>query len=98
MEGSEMERRRNETYQTIVQRGRKVLEIEPDVERRCRRDSYFQTKPSQTLEDVVTLVLEVLLQGQPLLADVFWVEERDRSQLQSACAKTNNDVSEWNKA
>ena len=83
VEGSEMERRRNETYQTIVQRGRKMLEIEPDVERRCRGHCHFQTKPSQTLEDVITLVLEVPLQSDLLLVRVDGVKERDSSKLQT---------------
>ena len=91
-----MEGRR--THQTVVKRRREVLEVKPDVERSLRRDVHFQSKLFETLEDVVAFVLEVLLQGQPLLTDVFRVEERDRSQLQSACAKTDNDVSEWNKA
>ena len=60
-----------------------MLQVEPDVERSLRRDFHLQTELFKTLEDMVTLVLEVSLQGDFLFLNVHGMEKGDSSQLQS---------------
>ena len=70
-------------YQAVVERGREVLEVEPDVESRLGWHGDLEAETLQTLEDVVALRLEVPLQGNLLLLDMFRVEEREGSELQA---------------
>lgn len=70
-----------EESKTVVEGLRERLEIEPDVEGRCRRDLNLETHRFQTREDVVTLVLEVPLKSNLLLLNVIEVKQRDGSDL-----------------
>lgn len=60
-----------------------MLEVQPHVERRLGRNRDLQAETRKTLEDVVTLVLEVLLQSELLSPDVLRVEQGDCSKLQA---------------
>lgn len=51
------------THQAVVQRGRKLLEIEPNVEGALWRDLDFEMKLLETREDVVALRFEMLLES-----------------------------------
>lgn len=71
------------TDKTVVQGSRQVLEVEPDVERRRWGHVHLQSEPGQTLKNVVTLVLEVLLQRDFLLVNMVRLQQRDRRELQT---------------
>ena len=72
------------THEAVVQRGRQVLKVEPNIEGRLWRDGHLQTKTCQTFENMVSLVLEMPLQRNLLLMYVLRVKQGDRRQLQSA--------------
>lgn len=61
-----------------------MLQVQPDVESRLRWDGNLETETLKTLEDMVTLVLEVPLQSDLLVLDVFWIQQRDSRELQAA--------------
>ena len=69
------------TYQAVVERCRNLLEVEPDVESTGGWDVDFETHILEALEDMITLGLEVLLEG-----DLFDVLETIYP-LQSKCNK-----------
>lgn len=50
------------THQTVIQRGRQLVKVEPDIESAGRRDVDPEAHALQSLEDMVTLHLEVFLQ------------------------------------
>lgn len=50
-------------HQSIVQRGRKFLQVQPDVKGRGRRNLDVQIHLTEPLENMVTLDLEVLLES-----------------------------------
>src|ERR1700731_2934743 len=52
---------KEETNQTVVERGRELLKVEPYVECARRRDVYVKLQLVQALENMVALRLEVLL-------------------------------------
>ena len=54
-------RTRSKTYQAIVQRSRQLVKVKPDIERACRWNVNPEAHALQTLEDMVTLRLEVFL-------------------------------------
>lgn len=63
-----------EERQAVVERRGEVLEIEPNVERGDRRDGNLEAERLEALEDVVTLMLEVLLQCDLFLQDAVGIE------------------------
>lgn len=60
-----------------------MLKVEPNVERRFRRNSYRQTKSFQTFENVVSLVLEMSLQRKSFLLDMLGIEQGDGCKLKA---------------
>jgi hypothetical protein len=62
------------THQAVIERRREFLQVEPDIECGVWRDVDIDTESVQTLEDVVTLHLEVSLESQLLLFDVLGVQ------------------------
>lgn len=74
---------RIKTYQAVVERGRQVLQVEPDVEGRLWGNRDLEAETRKTLEDMVALMLKVLLQSEFFLANMLWVQKRDGSELQS---------------
>ena len=71
------------THETVIQRRREVLEVEPDVERARRRDVDLEAEVLEALEHVVALRLEVLLQRDLLALDVLRVEEGNGGELEA---------------
>ena len=69
------------THQTIVQRRRQFLKVEPNVEGAGGRNLDLEVKILETLEDMVTLCFEVLLECELLLLHMLGVEQWNRSQL-----------------
>ena len=51
------------THQAVVQRSRKFLEVEPNVERALWRDVDFEMKFLKASQDVIALRLEMLLES-----------------------------------
>ena len=51
------------THKTVVQRRRQTLEVEPDVECARGRDVDLEVELLKTLQHMVSLHLEVLLEG-----------------------------------
>ena len=70
-------------YQTVVEGSRQVLQVKPNVEGRLGWDGNLEAKTLKSLENVVTLVLEVLLQCDLLGMSVVWFQQGDRRQLQT---------------
>ena len=70
-------------YQTVVQRSRQVVQVQPDIEGRLGWDGDLEAKTLETFEDVVALVLEVPLQCKLFLVDVGRVQKRDSCKLQA---------------
>ena len=60
-------------YQTVVEGSRQVLQVKPNVEGRLGWDGNLEAKTLKSLENVVTLVFEVLLQSNLLLMNMLWV-------------------------
>jgi hypothetical protein len=77
------------TYKAVVQRSRQMLQVEPDVECRLRWDRHLEPKARQSLQNMIPLVLEVLLQSNLLLLGVCRVKQGDRRQLESTIPKTD---------
>ena len=80
--------KRRETYEAVVEGGRQVLKVEPDVEGRLWGHGDLEAQPLETLEDVVALSFEVPLQSNLLLLYVLRVQERDGSELQTVDKRT----------
>lgn len=59
-----------------------MLQVEPDVEGGLWGNRDLEAETCKTLEDMVALMLEVLLQSKFFLANVLWVQKRDGSELQ----------------
>jgi len=77
-----------EERQTVVERLREVLEVEPDVEGRLGRDVDVEAKFMETLENVVALHLEVLLKSEPFYTDVLGIQEGNSRELQGMAGTT----------
>jgi len=67
-----------EERETVVDRVREILQVQPDVERRSWRYRDFELiNGRQAFQYMITLRLEVLLEGNFLLVNVFWVQKWD---------------------
>ena len=64
------------SHQTVIQRLRQLTQVKPDIKRRNRRDSNFQSHLLQASKDAVPLHKEMLLESDTLLLDVLWVQKR----------------------
>jgi hypothetical protein len=51
------------TYETVVQRRRKVVQVQPDIERADGGNLDLESKLLESVENVISLRLEVFLQG-----------------------------------
>ena len=60
-----------------------MLEVEPYIERRLGWYGHLQAQPRKTLEHMITLVLEVLLQRNLLLMDMGGLKQGDRHELET---------------
>ena len=81
-----------EERQAVVERGRQVLKVEPDVESRDGRDLDLESELLESLEHVIALVLEVLLKGDLLLHDTIGVEKRNGGKLESINGFVNSSL------
>ena len=70
------------THQSVVQRSGQMLEVQPHIESRLRRDRNLQPKPFEALQHVVALMLEMPLECNLLLVRVHRIKERDSRKLQ----------------
>ena len=52
------------TYETVVQGRRKVIQVQPDIERADWWDINFQPQLLESLKDMIAFRLEVLLESQ----------------------------------
>ena len=75
---------KGDTYQAVVEGSREVLKVEPDVKGRLRWHRNLEAKTLQALENMVALSLEVPLEGNLLLVDVFRVKEGEGGKLQAS--------------
>jgi hypothetical protein len=73
----------NKAYEAVVEGSRQVFQVQPDIERRLGWDRDLETKAREALEDVITLVLEVSLKGDPLLEGMLRVKKRYGRKLQA---------------
>lgn len=64
-------------YQSIVERCRQFLEVEPDVESASGRALDVQVKFVEACKDVITLLLKMFLEGDFLHSDMSRIEEGD---------------------
>lgn len=69
------------TYEAVVNRSWKFLEIEPDVERADGRDVALEAQLLEALKNVVALLLEVPLERKLLLLNVLGIQQGDSGQL-----------------
>ena len=65
-----------------------MLEVQPHVERRVRGNGDLQSETFETLEDVITFVLEVPLQGNLFGLCVRRVQEGNGGQLKRMVCTT----------
>ena len=72
-----------EERQPGVERRGQLLEVEPDVERRLRRDGYVQLHLVEALQNVVALGLKVSLERYLLGHYALRIQERDSGKLES---------------
>jgi len=70
-----------EESETVVQGWWEVIQVQPDVERAEGWDVHFQPQLLKSCEDVISLRLEVSLQGEPLLGDMLGGQQREGSKL-----------------
>jgi len=77
-----------EEGQAVVERRGEFLEVEPDVERRVGGDGDGEADVLETLEHVVALGLEVLLESDLLLRDMLRVKEGDGRELERVVGTT----------
>lgn len=75
-----------DTHQSVVQRGRQPLQVQPDVESRRRRDVHVKVQVVETLQDMVSLLLEVLLEGDLRLMCQSKTFQRQAGELTFSCA------------
>ena len=54
----------DETYEAVVQGRGEVLQVQPDVERADGWNVHFQPQLLESLENVISLRLKVLLEGR----------------------------------
>ena len=71
------------THKTVVQCGRYTLEVKPDVESARGRDVDLEVELLKTLQHMVSLHLEVLLEGDFLLVNAGGVEHGDSGELEA---------------
>jgi len=79
--GGDSKPKNGETHQTIIQRRRQLLQIQPNIKRGSRGDVNIQTNIVQALEDVIAFGFEVFLQSDFLFGDVGWLYEVDGCKL-----------------
>ena len=65
-----------------------MLEVQPHIERRLRRDRNLQPKSFQALQHMVALMLEVPLERNLLLVGVHRIKERDSRKLKGMVRAT----------
>lgn len=69
--------RRKKTYEAVIERRRELLKVEPYVERAGGGNVDIEVQLMKTGQDMITLLLKMLLQGNLLHRDMCWVEERN---------------------
>lgn len=73
---------RLEKVQPVRDRAGQPLEVQPDVERGIRHVADSESHPAEALDDIVTLLLEVLLKSLHLLLDERRLEHGDGGLLE----------------
>lgn len=72
--------------EAIVDGMRKILQVQPDVERGNRRYQDFEPDRLQTFQNVITFHLEMLLKGNPLILNMLRIQKWDSCQLEATQA------------
>jgi hypothetical protein len=69
---------------TIIDRVREILQVQPNVKGCDRGYLDFEPDGFQALQDMITFHLEVLLESNPLVSNMLWVQKWNRCQLETA--------------
>lgn len=70
-----------EEREAIVNRVRETLQVKPNVKRCRRRKCDLEPNVLQPLQYMVTLHFKMLLEGDPLVVNMLWVQKWDGRQL-----------------
>ena len=70
-----------EEREAIVNGGREVLQVKPNVKRCHRRKCDLKPNGLQPLQYMIALHFEMLLEGDPLVKNMLWIQKWDGRQL-----------------
>ena len=83
-----------EERKATINRGREILQVQPNVKGCDRRYHDFEPDGLQALQDVITFHLEVLLECDSLLLNMLRVQKRDGRQLETTNTASLSGFSE----